>query len=122
MSPTPPGSSQPKVDCVAETSVCSEAAVQAYPTIKLYSGGKDEVGTEYTGGRSADALAHYVSEQNAMFQTEQDIADASVTFDGNVVVLTDGNFAAVTETGHSMVNQTRTNATVCCTCALTCRL
>ncbi|KAE8739622.1 hypothetical protein FOCC_FOCC014887 [Frankliniella occidentalis] len=51
-----------KVDCTAETALCSEHDVTGYPTLKFFKAGHDE-GTKYRGGRDYEALKSYISEQ-----------------------------------------------------------
>jgi len=49
-----------KVDCTAETQVCSEQDIKGYPTLKVF---KDGNASEYNGGRKADLIVNYMKKQ-----------------------------------------------------------
>jgi len=52
------------VDCTSGDgeSVCSEAGVQGYPTIKYFTAETGKEGTKYSGGRDFDSLDKFVKE------------------------------------------------------------
>jgi len=52
-----------KVDCTAETTVCSKYGVKGYPTIKLFR--KDGSNSEYPAGRTAPDIVKFMVKQNA---------------------------------------------------------
>ena len=91
-----------KVDCVADTAVCSAAGVQGYPTLRMFIDGKPAA-EEYTGGRSSEALAHYVSEQNGALASRAHRSATTAEVDDGVHRLTDANFAKFTASGVALV-------------------
>lgn len=50
------------VDCTVEQDLCSEYDVKGYPTIKYFTSETDAKGADYSGGRSAEDLKSFVSE------------------------------------------------------------
>jgi len=83
-----------EVDCVAETGLCSEHGVKGYPTLILFSGNADPV--EHFGGRSVQALTHWLSEQR--FAQKGQFREAAVpTPVGGLLKLNDNNYDTIIE-------------------------
>ncbi|KAL9072458.1 MAG: hypothetical protein Q9157_005104 [Trypethelium eluteriae] len=51
-----------KVDCTAESELCSQYGVEGYPTLKVFRGA-DNI-TPYTGQRKAEAIISYMTKQS----------------------------------------------------------
>eukprot|EP00727_Mastigamoeba_balamuthi_P013430 m51a1_g871 putative protein disulfide isomerase (788) ;mRNA; f:831594-834424 len=74
-----------EVDCDAHGALCSRFDVSGYPTLKYFAAGSTKP-AEYNGGRNADEISRFVSEQSGAVRA------ASRT---NVVALTAATFAGV---------------------------
>ena len=49
-----------EVNCEAHKSICKSQDVQGYPSLFLYTGGKDDIHkTEYVGGRKFDQIRQF---------------------------------------------------------------
>lgn len=59
-----------KVDATVETKLGSRFAVQGYPTIKLFPGGKktDKSAEDYNGARDASTIVQYALEKKAQYK------------------------------------------------------
>ena len=63
-----------KVDCTAETAVCSKYGVSGYPTLKIFKSGD---ASEYNGPREADGIVKYMKSRAGPVSKElKSIADA----------------------------------------------
>jgi len=94
-----------KIDCTVETGSCSD--IRGYPTIKLFHNG---VVTPYNGPRTIEAFTEFVREKTAGQETlgeqakaveaqPKKEAAAAVEQEGDLVVLTNENFEALTSDG-----------------------
>eukprot|EP01130_Rhizamoeba_saxonica_P016441 TRINITY_DN75_c1_g1_i1.p1 TRINITY_DN75_c1_g1~~TRINITY_DN75_c1_g1_i1.p1 ORF type:complete len:520 (-),score=151.18 TRINITY_DN75_c1_g1_i1:28-1587(-) len=96
-----------KVDCTVHKSVCSKHGVRGYPTLKFLRHG---VAVDYSGDRSLNDLNDFASnilrtpkgEEHKLEKPAEDKKEV-VESDGDVVVLTDDNFAEKTSTGSVFV-------------------
>ncbi|KAI9680252.1 MAG: protein disulfide-isomerase precursor [Bathelium mastoideum] len=75
-----------KVDCTAESELCSEYGVEGYPTLKVFRG-SDNI-TPYTGQRKAQAIISFMTKQSmpAVSLLNQDTIEDFKTSDKVVVV------------------------------------
>ena len=60
------------VDCTVETEVGTEYDVKGYPTIKYFTADTGKKGTDYSGGRSYEALEKFVTDT---LEAKCDVAD-----------------------------------------------
>lgn len=51
-----------KVDCTADSSVCSDHDVTGYPTLKFFRAGEKE-GVKFRGMRDLPSLTNFINEQ-----------------------------------------------------------
>jgi len=88
-----------EADCTVETGFCSEHKVTGYPTIKYYT---SEGATDYNGGRSIDALKHFISEKLVELNQGHELSNEAEVNNG-LTVMTDASFTAATKKGFSFV-------------------
>ena len=85
-----------KVDADAEKSLGKRFGVQGFPTLKWFDG-KSDVPTDYSGGRSLEALSDFITEKTGVRNKKKASQPTSVT------ILTDSNFKKTIGDKHVLV-------------------
>jgi thioredoxin domain-containing protein 5 len=106
-----------KVDCTADSSLCSEHDVTGYPTLKFFKVGSSE-GVKFRGTRDLPTLTTFINEQlREVNKVKKVNFDYSVSFQGEegdveikppqavsgLVELNEDNFEKYTATGKHFV-------------------
>eukprot|EP00010_Vexillifera_abyssalis_P006461 CAMPEP_0201547286 /NCGR_PEP_ID=MMETSP0173_2-20130828/3746_1 /ASSEMBLY_ACC=CAM_ASM_000268 /TAXON_ID=218659 /ORGANISM="Vexillifera sp., Strain DIVA3 564/2" /LENGTH=315 /DNA_ID=CAMNT_0047956285 /DNA_START=170 /DNA_END=1114 /DNA_ORIENTATION=- len=71
-----------RVDCDAESTVCSRFSVSGYPTLKYFNGHDDQEPEDYNGARTATEISEFIA-QRAGIRLPQTVSAVKVLTDNN---------------------------------------
>lgn len=95
-----------KVDCTQQQELCAKHEITGYPTLRFFKLGEKE-SVKFKGTRDMPAITEFINEQlnaeNDIPQGDGDDAAAQVVVKGNVVELTEENFAKHVSSGNHFV-------------------